>query len=280
ERDPAHYGGVDLRGARSVREQTAASARIRPAGAGRLRHVHRQSLRQDLRRAQLRAAPRRTMISRSPVDGRTLGEAPVSTIDDVNAAIARAEDAFHEWRMVPAPVRGQFVRAFAERLRARKNDLATLVTAEAGKITQEALGEVQEMIDICDFAVGLSRQLYGRTIASERPGHRLTEQWHPLGPIGVITAFNFPVAVWAWNAAIAWVCGDPVVWKPSERTPLCALACDRLAQETIAELGGIPRGISSVVVGGREAGEALAASPKLPLVSATGSIPMGRAVAA
>ncbi|HXD75755.1 MAG TPA: aldehyde dehydrogenase family protein [Vicinamibacterales bacterium] len=220
------------------------------------------------------------MISRSPVDGRTLGEAPVSTIDDVNAAIARAEDAFHEWRMVPAPVRGQFVRAFAERLRARKNDLATLVTAEAGKITQEALGEVQEMIDICDFAVGLSRQLYGRTIASERPGHRLTEQWHPLGPIGVITAFNFPVAVWAWNAAIAWVCGDPVVWKPSERTPLCALACDRLAQETIAELGGIPRGISSVVVGGRDAGEALAASPKLPLVSATGSIPMGRAVAA
>jgi aldehyde dehydrogenase (NAD+) len=219
------------------------------------------------------------MISRSPIDGRTLGDVPVATIGEVNAAIARAEEAFQTWRLVPAPVRGQFVRAFAGRLRAHKRDLAALVTAEAGKITQEALGEVQEMIDICDFAVGLSRQLYGRTIASERPGHRLMEQWLPLGPVGVITAFNFPVAVWAWNAAIAWVCGDPVVWKPSEKTPLCALACDTLAQETIADLDGVPRGISTVVIGGRDVGEALAASPTLPLVSATGSIPMGRAVA-
>jgi aldehyde dehydrogenase (NAD+) len=181
---------------------------------------------------------------------------------------------------VPAPVRGEFVRQFGERLRRHKSDLATVVSAEAGKITQEALGEVQEMIDVCDFATGLSRQLYGRTMASERPGHRLSESWHPLGPVGVITAFNFPVAVWAWNAAIAWVCGDPVVWKPSEKTPLCALACQALVQQTLAGIGGVPAAISSVVVGGRDVGQAIAASPRLPLVSATGSVPMGRAVAA
>jgi aldehyde dehydrogenase (NAD+) len=220
-----------------------------------------------------------TLSCRSPIDGAVLAEFGAATPAQVEDATARASDAFAAWRLVPAPVRGQFVRAFADRLRRHKADLGALVTLEAGKIPQEALGEVQEMIDICEFAVGLSRQLYGKTIASERPGHRLTEQWHPLGPVGVITAFNFPVAVWAWNAALAWVCGDPVVWKPSEKTPLCAIACQTLVQQTVAELGGIPEAISSLVVGGRDVGEALAASTRLPLVSATGSIPMGRAVA-
>ena len=218
------------------------------------------------------------LTCRSPIDGSTLAEFAAATPAQVDDAAASASEAFVAWREIPAPVRGQFVRALAERLRRHKADLASLVTLEAGKIVQEALGEVQEMIDICDFAVGLSRQLYGKTIASERPGHRLTEQWHPLGPVGVITAFNFPVAVWAWNAAIAWVCGDPVVWKPSEKTPLCAIACQTLVQQTIEEVGGIPPGISSLVVGGRDVGEALAASARLPLVSATGSVPMGRAV--
>jgi aldehyde dehydrogenase (NAD+) len=216
----------------------------------------------------------------SPIDGGTLAELAAAAPAQVDEAAARAGDAFGVWRLVPAPERGQFVRAFAERLRRHKADLAALVTLEAGKISQEALGEVQEMIDICDFAVGLSRQLYGKTIASERPGHRLTEQWHPLGPVGVITAFNFPVAVWAWNAAIAWVCGDPVVWKPSEKTPLCAIACQTLVQQTVEDVGGVPPGISALVVGGRDVGEALAASERLPLVSATGSVPMGRAVGA
>jgi aldehyde dehydrogenase (NAD+) len=220
-----------------------------------------------------------TLRSRSPIDGATLGQLSAAIPAQVDEAAARAADAFAVWQLVPAPVRGQFVRAFAERLRRHKADLAEIVTLEAGKITQEALGEVQEMIDICDFAVGLSRQLYGKTIASERPGHRLTEQWLPLGPVGVITAFNFPVAVWAWNAALAWVCGDPVIWKPSEKTPLCAIACETLVQQTIVEVGNVPPAISSLVVGGRDVGQALAASTRLPLVSATGSIPMGRAVA-
>ena len=218
--------------------------------------------------------------TRSPIDGDVLAAVTAASDAQVDAAIDAAAEAFRTWRLVPAPVRGQFVRAFGEQLRRHKSTLATIVSWEAGKITQEALGEVQEMIDICDFAVGLSRQLYGRTIASERPGHRLAEQWHPLGPIGVITAFNFPVAVWAWNAAIAWVCGDPVVWKPSEKTPLSAIACQLLVQQTLAGSTDVPAAISCVVVGGREAGQRLAASPKLPLISATGSVPMGRAVAA
>jgi L-aminoadipate-semialdehyde dehydrogenase len=221
-----------------------------------------------------------SLTSRSPIDGATLATFTAATPAQADDAAASASQAFTAWRLVPAPVRGQFVRAFAERLRRHKADLAAFVTLEAGKITQEALGEVQEMIDICDFAVGLSRQLYGKTIASERPAHRLMEQWHPLGPVGVITAFNFPVAVWAWNAALAWVCGDPVVWKPSEKTSLCAIACQTLVQQTIAEAGDVPAGISSLVVGGRDVGQAIAASTRLPLVSATGSIPMGRAVAA
>jgi aldehyde dehydrogenase (NAD+) len=169
------------------------------------------------------------------------------------------------------------VHRLADVLRAQKAELATLVSWEAGKITQEALGEVQEMIDICEFAVGLSRQLYGKTIASERPGHRLTEQWHPLGPVGVITAFNFPVAVWAWNAASAWVCGDPVVWKPSEKTPLTAIACHTLAARAAAELGA-PPGLFGLVIGGADVGDALSRSPVLPLISATGSTRMGKAV--
>jgi aldehyde dehydrogenase (NAD+) len=220
-----------------------------------------------------------TLQARSPIDGETLAEMPMADISQVDAAVDAAEVAFLGWRLVPAPQRGEFVRRFGDTLRRHKADLATIVSREAGKITQEALGEVQEMIDICDFAVGLSRQLYGKTIASERPGHRLTEQWHPLGPIGVITAFNFPVAVWAWNAAIAWVCGDAVVWKPSEKTPLCAIACQALVQQAM-ENTDVPPAISCLVVGGREVGQQLAASRKLPLISATGSVPMGRAVAA
>jgi aldehyde dehydrogenase (NAD+) len=220
------------------------------------------------------------LTARSPIDGVALGEFASAGPSQVETAAAAAAEAFQSWRIVPAPVRGQFVRQFGEQLRLHKTDLATVVSREAGKITQEALGEVQEMIDICEFAVGLSRQLYGKTIASERPGHRLSEQWHPLGPIGVITAFNFPVAVWAWNAAVAWVCGDTVVWKPSEKTPLCALACQALVQRTLTEVAGVPPAISNVVIGGREVGQEIAASHRLPLVSATGSVPMGRAVAA
>jgi aldehyde dehydrogenase (NAD+) len=223
-----------------------------------------------------RGAP---VVKNSPIDGSPLAEFAGADVRQVDAAIDAAAAAFLKWRVVPAPVRGNFVRQFGEQLRKHKSELATIVSWEAGKITQEALGEVQEMIDICEFAVGLSRQLYGKTIASERPGHRLMEQWHPLGPVGVISAFNFPVAVWAWNAAIAWVCGDSVVWKPSEKTPLCAIACQVLFQKTLAGAEGVPAGISTLVIGGADVGKQLTASPKAPLVSATGSVPMGRAVA-
>jgi len=215
----------------------------------------------------------------SPIDGSTLAELCFAGPAQVQQAIDAASAAFLSWRLVPAPVRGELVRRFGERLRARKIDLATLVTWETGKITQEALGEVQEAIDICDFAVGLSRQLYGKTIASERPLHRLAEYWHPLGPIGVITAFNFPVAVWAWNAAVALVCGDPLVWKPSEKAPLSALACHSVLEQVIADFEGAPSALSSVVAGGPSVGEQMAASTALPLISATGSVRMGRAVA-
>jgi aldehyde dehydrogenase (NAD+) len=217
---------------------------------------------------------------RSPIDQSTLAEIRTASADDVNRLIDDATNAFKSWRLVPAPKRGEFVRLIGSKLRERKVDLAALVSWEAGKITQESLGEVQEMIDICDFAVGLSRQLYGLTIASERPGHRMMEQWFPLGPIGVITAFNFPVAVWAWNAMIALVCGDTVVWKPSEKTPLTALACHNLVAEVLAEMPEVPDGVCGVVVGdGPSTGEILAGSDKLPLISATGSVRMGRAVA-
>jgi aldehyde dehydrogenase (NAD+) len=215
----------------------------------------------------------------SPIDGRLLAEFSQASPAQAEAVIERSQAAFLQLRELPPPLRGEFVRRFGDVLRRNKQELGALVTWEAGKSTQEGQGEVQEMIDICDFAAGLSRQLYGKTIASERPGHRLSEQWLPLGPVGVISAFNFPVAVWAWNAALAWVCGDPVVWKPSEKTPLCALACHRLALEARRELTQIPAAVSSVLIGGADLGHALAASPLLPLVSATGSVRMGRQVA-
>jgi aldehyde dehydrogenase (NAD+) len=215
----------------------------------------------------------------SPVDGSVWAEFAQATPQQVEGAVTRATEAFKTWRDTPAPIRGELVRRIGNEFRAYHADLATLVTWEAGKIPAEARGEVQEIIDICDFAVGLSRQLYGKTIASERPGHRLAEYWHPLGPIGVISAFNFPVAVWAWNAMVGLVCGDPIVWKPSEKTPLTAIACQVIVQNVVAKSTGTPNGISSVVLGGADVGQALAASPHLPLISATGSVRMGRAVA-
>ena len=222
----------------------------------------------------------RPLAARSPIDGSTLATLRSAQATDVNATVDAANAAFLKWRLVPAPRRGELVRRIGQKLRERKTDLANLVTLETGKITSEALGEVQEMIDIADFAVGLSRQLYGLTIATERPGHRMMEQWHPLGPIGVITAFNFPVAVWAWNAMIALVCGDPVIWKPSEKTPLCAIACHYLASEVIATMPEVPPAALSVVIGdATDVGQPLAANEKLHLISATGSARMGRAVA-
>jgi aldehyde dehydrogenase (NAD+) len=213
----------------------------------------------------------------SPVNGAPLASLRWQDAADVDAAVARAGEAFRAWRTVPAPVRGGLVRRLGELLREHKSDLATLVSLEVGKITSEARGEVQEMIDICEFAVGLSRQLYGRTISSERPGHRLMETWHPLGVVGVISAFNFPVAVWSWNTALALVCGDPVVWKPSELAPLSALAAAALLDRAIAEEGA-PDGLSHVLVGGADVGEALVGHPGVALLSATGSTRMGRAV--
>lgn len=217
--------------------------------------------------------------SYSPVDGALIGSVSVTTRREYDEVVAKAQNAFEQWRLIPAPRRGEIVRQYGEELRKYKDPLGRLVSYEMGKSLQEGWGEVQEMIDICDFAVGLSRQLYGKTIASERPQHRLTEQWHPLGPVAVITAFNFPVAVWAWNAAIALVCGDPVVWKPSEKTPLCAQACHSIAQRVAAEFPEAPAGLLGLVIGGKEIGQAMAASTAIPLVSATGSVPMGRAVA-
>ncbi|MDI4666321.1 aldehyde dehydrogenase family protein [Xanthobacter autotrophicus] len=199
--------------------------------------------------------------------------------DPVEAAIGRAHAAFLHWRSVPAPRRGELVRLLGEELRAAKADLAALVTLEAGKIASEGAGEVQEMIDICDFATGLSRQLHGLTIATERPDHRMMETWHPMGVVGVISAFNFPVAVWSWNAALALVCGNAVVWKPSEKTPLTALAVDAIFARAAARFGDAPAGIATLVLGGREAGEALVDDPRVGVVSATGSTAMGRAVA-
>lgn len=219
-----------------------------------------------------------TLESRSPIDGQVIGSVAEASAADVTAACGRAQQAFLAWRSVPAPRRGELVRLIGEELRAAKEPLARLVTLEAGKIVQEGLGEVQEMIDICDYAVGLSRQLYGLTIASERPNHRMIEQWHPLGVVGVITAFNFPVAVWAWNAALALVCGDPVIWKPSEKTPLCAAAVMALAERALARFGDAPDGLLQCVQGGRDVGEALVDDRRVALLSATGSTAMGRAV--
>lgn len=220
---------------------------------------------------------------RSPVDGAVMGCVHTARESDVGACVGRAREAFAVWRSVPAPVRGELVRLLGEELRASKDDLGRLVSLESGKILAEGRGEVQEMIDICDFAVGLSRQLYGLTMASERPGHHMREVWHPLGPVAVITAFNFPVAVWAWNAALALVCGDPVIWKPSEKTPLTALACQKIFDRAVARFRAIGRNapdfLSQILVGGREVGAALVDHPDVKLVSATGSTAMGRTVA-
>ncbi|QZA54518.1 MULTISPECIES: aldehyde dehydrogenase family protein [Pseudomonas] len=214
----------------------------------------------------------------TPIDGSRIASVKLLGKADTVARIDQAQQAFETWRSVPAPRRGELVRLFGEVLREHKADLGELVSIEAGKITQEGLGEVQEMIDICDFAVGLSRQLYGLTIASERPGHHMRETWHPLGVVGVISAFNFPVAVWAWNTALALVAGNAVVWKPSEKTPLTALACQALFDKAVKAFGDAPAGLAQLVIGGREAGEALVDDPRVPLVSATGSTRMGREV--
>ncbi|WP_437342718.1 L-piperidine-6-carboxylate dehydrogenase [Ruegeria arenilitoris] len=220
-----------------------------------------------------------TLEVRSPIDGRVLARVHETPVADMDAVFARATAAFKAWRTVPAPRRGELIRLLGEELRAAKEDLGALVSWEAGKITSEGLGEVQEMIDICDFAVGLSRQLYGLTIASERPGHRMMETWHPAGPVGVISAFNFPVAVWSWNAALAQVCGDPVIWKPSEKTPLTAMACQKIFEKAVARFGDAPDGLLQLLIGGADLGKTLVASEAVPIISATGSTRMGRAVA-
>lgn len=220
-----------------------------------------------------------TLAVHSPIDGSLLAEVHETPVSEMDAVFARAKAAFKAWRVVPAPRRGELIRLLGEELRAAKDDLGALVSWEAGKITSEGLGEVQEMIDICDFAVGLSRQLYGLTIASERPGHRMMETWHPAGPVGVISAFNFPVAVWSWNAAIALVCGDPVIWKPSEKSPLTAMACQKIFERALARFGDAPDNLLQTLIGGAALGEALVASEDVPVISATGSTRMGRAVA-
>ncbi len=230
----------------------------------------------DLTAAELTGG---TLAVRSPIDGRTLADVHETPASDMEAILANAKTAFKAWRTVPAPRRGELIRLLGEELRAAKDDLGALVSWEAGKITSEGLGEVQEMIDICDFAVGLSRQLYGLTIASERPGHRMMETWHPAGPVGVISAFNFPVAVWSWNAALALVCGDPVIWKPSEKTPLTAMACQKIFERALARFGDAPDNLLQTLIGGAALGEALVASEDAPVISATGSTRMGRAVA-
>jgi aldehyde dehydrogenase (NAD+) len=217
--------------------------------------------------------------SHSPVDGRLIASVFGCDSESYDAVVAKAGEAFLEWRTWPAPKRGEVVRQIGQRLRELKDPLGRLVSYEMGKSLQEGLGEVQEMIDICDFAVGLSRQLYGLTMHSERPGHRMYEQWHPLGVTGIISAFNFPVAVWSWNSMIAWVCGDVCVWKPSEKTPLCGIACQKIVADVFLA-NQVPDGVSCLVSGGREVGEWLAQDERVPLVSATGSTRMGKSVAA
>ena len=215
----------------------------------------------------------------SPLTGDVIAHVNLNSADVAAGEIAKAKAAFKHWRDVPAPLRGELVRLFGEELRLSKNDLGELVTIEAGKIPSEGLGEVQEMIDICDFAVGLSRQLYGLTIATERPGHRMMETWHPMGVVGVISAFNFPVAVWAWNTALALVCGNAVVWKPSEKTPLTALACLSIFQKAVEKFErDVPDGLASLLSGERDIGEVIVDSPNVSVVSATGSTRMGREV--
>ena len=215
----------------------------------------------------------------SPVDGKLIASVNAATEADYEAVILKAQEAFLEWRMIPAPKRGEIVRQLAEKIRFYKEPLGKLVSYEMGKSLQEGLGEVQEMIDICDFAVGLSRQLYGLTMHSERPGHRMYEQYHPLGIVGIISAFNFPVAVWNWNTALAWVCGDVCIWKPSEKTPITAIACQQITKE-VFDANGVPEGVSGLVIGGAEIGKLMAEDVRVPLISATGSTRMGKSVGA
>ena len=229
----------------------------------------------------MKAESMQTFPVHSPIDNQVLGHCGIAEKAAVLDAISQAHESFLKWRTVPAPKRGELIRRFAEKVRQEKDELAKLITLEAGKTWQESLGEVQEVIDVCEFAVGLSRQLHGLTIASERPSHRMMEQWHPLGVVGTITAFNFPMAVWAWNAALALVCGNTVVWKPSEKTPLCALACHRLMVSASRDMGFLSRfpALSVIVNGHKDVGQHIADHALIPLVSATGSVPMGRSVA-
>jgi len=215
--------------------------------------------------------------SRSPVDGSLIAKVTSTTAEEYEKVIQVATSAFKDWRLKPAPFRGEIVRQYGEKLRQYKQSLGELVSYEMGKSLQEGLGEVQEMIDICDFAVGLSRQLHGLTMHSERPGHRMYEQYHPLGVVGIISAFNFPVAVWNWNTALAWICGDTCVWKASEKTPLCAVACQNIWNE-VAKENSLPEGISCIVNGDYRVGEMMTKDDRLPLISATGSTRMGRIV--
>ncbi len=216
--------------------------------------------------------------SYSPVDGKLIGKVKATSKEDYQKVMITATNAFKLWRTMPAPRRGEIVRQFGEKLREKKEALGKLVSYEMGKSYQEGLGEVQEMIDICDFAVGLSRQLHGLTMHSERPGHRMYEQYHPLGIVGIISAFNFPVAVWAWNAALAWVCGDVCIWKPSEKTPMCGVACQNIAAEVFAE-NGLPEGICNLINGNYAVGQMMTKDTRVPLISATGSTRMGKIVA-
>ncbi|MEI7735735.1 MAG: aldehyde dehydrogenase family protein, partial [Ferruginibacter sp.] len=218
-----------------------------------------------------------TISSFSPVDGKLIATVSAADKNNYDTVINKAQEAFVAWRLWPAPKRGEVVRQVGEALRINKEALGKLVSYEMGKSLQEGMGEVQEMIDICDFAVGLSRQLHGLTMHSERPGHRMYEQYHPLGIVGVISAFNFPVAVWSWNAALAWICGDVCVWKPSEKTPLCAIACQHIIQ-SVFKKNNVPEGVSNIIVGGRAVGEWMSADTRIPLISATGSTRMGKAV--
>ncbi len=220
-----------------------------------------------------------TLVSHSPVDGQKIATVTGADKASYETVVKKAQEAFLEWRQWPAPKRGEIVRQLGEALRKHKDDLGRLVSYEMGKSLQEGWGEVQEMIDICDFAVGLSRQLHGLTMHSERPAHRMYEQWHPLGITGIISAFNFPVAVWSWNSMLAWICGDVCIWKPSEKTPLCAVACQHIVAKVFAA-NNVPEGVSGLVIGGRETGEWMSQDNRIPLVSATGSTRMGKAVAA
>ncbi|CAN5840659.1 aldehyde dehydrogenase family protein [soil metagenome] len=219
------------------------------------------------------------IISHSPVDGKVIGAVTAADRNAYDTVITKAQQAYTEWRTWPAPKRGEIVRQVGESLRTNKEALGKLVSYEMGKSLQEGMGEVQEMIDICDFAVGLSRQLHGLTMHSERPGHRMYEQYHALGLVGIISAFNFPVAVWSWNSMLAWVCGDVAIWKPSEKTPLCGIACQKIIQ-SVFKKNNVPEGVSCLIVGGREVGEWMSSDTRIPLISATGSTRMGKAVGA